>query len=170
MAWRKRTFKVSDKVQTNALFYKMHRETASTEDYVNWSYNLLENNVSSPSVNIISSFSFSENIFEVEVYFKRALNELAIQKPNFEICARAYIGYLANEIIKTNNHSMTFDLAYMIFRIGALDLHYPDDLIEWYEISEMIDVIRYGDAPLEFVEDEVISRIKNEANIVLGGG
>lgn len=42
-------------MKTNALFYKMQKETVSTEDYVNWSYNLLENDVSSPSVNIISS-------------------------------------------------------------------------------------------------------------------
>lgn len=164
------TFKVSDKVQTNALFYKMHRETVSIEDYINWAFNLLENNVSSPSVNILTSFSFNDNIFEVEVYFKKALNELAIQKPIFDICARAYITHLANIIIKENNHSVTFDLAYMIFRIVALDLHYPDDLMEWYEISEMIDVIRYGDTPLDCNEDEVVSRIKNEANIVLGGG
>ncbi|MGB3259913.1 hypothetical protein [Paenisporosarcina sp.] len=155
-------------MHTNALFYKIEKRTVSTEDYVNWSYNLLENDVSTPSVNIISSFSFGENIFEVEVYFKRALNELAIQKPTFEICARSYIGHLANKIIKANNKSVTFDLAYMIFRIVASDLHYPDDLMEWYEISEMIDELRYGDSPKEFNEDGVILRIKNEANIFLG--
>ncbi|ALC85333.1 hypothetical protein AM499_05530 [Bacillus sp. FJAT-22090] len=152
-------------METNALFYKIQKRTISTEDYVYWSHNLLENDVSSPSVNIISSFSFDENIFDVEVYFKRALNELGIQKPTFEICARAYIGHLAIKIIKENSHSVTFDFAYRIFRIVASDLHYPDDLIEWYEISEMIDELRYGDIPLEFNEDEVVSRIKNGANI-----
>ena len=141
-------------METNALFYKIQKRTISAEDYVNWSHNSLENNVSSLSVNIISSFSFDENIFEVEGYFKRALNELAIQKPTFEI-SRAYIGNLANKIIKENNPSVTFDFAYMIFRIVASDLNYPDDLIEWYEISEMIDELRYGDIPLEFKENEV---------------
>ncbi|MEX3622330.1 hypothetical protein [Viridibacillus arvi] len=150
-------------MQTNALFYKIHKRTVSTEDYVNWSHNLIENDVSSPSVDIISSFSFGENIFEVEVYFNRALNELEIHKPTFEMCARAYIGDLANKIIQANNYSVTFDLAYMIFRIVS-DLHYPDDLIWWYEISEMIDELRYGDIPTEFNIDGVISRIKNEAN------
>ncbi|MGE7935111.1 hypothetical protein [Viridibacillus arvi] len=86
-------------MQTNALFYKIHKRTVSTEDYVNWSNILIENDVSSPSVDIISSFSFGENIFEVEVYFNRALNELEIHKPTFEMCARAYIGDLANKII-----------------------------------------------------------------------
>ena len=155
-------------MQTNALFYTIQKGTVSTGDYVNWSHYLLENGVSSPSVNIISSFSFGESIFEVEVYFNKALNELEIQKPTFEICARAYIAYLAKEIIKANNHSVTFDLAYIIFRIVASDLQYPDDLIEWYEISEMIDELRYGDIPKEFNEDEVILRINNAVNIFLG--
>ncbi|MEK3955821.1 hypothetical protein [Psychrobacillus sp. FSL K6-1464] len=155
-------------MQTNALFYKIQKGTVITKDYVNWSINLLENDVSSPSVNIISSFLNGESIFEVEEYFNRALNELEIQKPTFEICARAYIGHLANKIIKENNHSFTFDFAYKIYRIVASDLDYPDDLMEWYEISEMIDEQRNGDIPLEFNESQVISTIKNEANIFLG--
>ena len=154
-------------MQTNALFYKRKKGTISTEDYVNWSHYLLENDVSSPSVNIISSFSYSESIFEVEVYFNRALNELAIQKPTLELCARAYISHLANKIIEANSHSMICDLAYMIYKIVASDLHYPDDLMEWYVVSEMIDVLRYGDIPKEFNEDEVISKIKREVNILL---
>lgn len=155
-------------MQTNALFYKIQKGTVITKDYVNWSINLLENDVSSPSVNIISSFLTGESIFEVEEYFNRALNELEIQKPTFEICARAYIGHLANKIIKENNHSFTFDFAYKIYRIVASDLDYPDDLMEWYEISEMIDEQRNGDIPLEFNESQVISTIKNEVNIFLG--
>ncbi|MEK5206736.1 hypothetical protein [Psychrobacillus sp. FSL H8-0510] len=155
-------------MQTNALFYKIQKGTVITKDYVNWSINLLENDVSSPSVNIISSFLTGESIFEVEEYFNRALNELEIQKPTFEICARDYIGHLANKIIKENNHSFTFDFAYKIYRIVASDLDYPDDLMEWYEISEMIDEQRNGDIPLEFNESQVISTIKNEANIFLG--
>ena len=71
-------------------------------------------------------------------------------------------------ISKENNHSFTFDFAYKIYRIVASDLDYPDDLMEWYEISEMIDEQRNGDIPLEFNESQVISTIKNEANIFLG--
>ncbi|QGH34158.1 hypothetical protein GI584_09045 [Gracilibacillus salitolerans] len=63
-------------METNALFYKIQKRIVSTEDYIKWSYTLLESNVSSPSLNIISSLSSDENIFEVEDYFKRALKEL----------------------------------------------------------------------------------------------
>ena len=154
-------------MKTNSLLYKILKETVSTEDYVNWAHNLLENEVSSPSINIISSFSKVENIFQVEVYFKRALNELEIEKPVFEICARSYINYLANKIVEENNHSIIYDLAYKIYRIVSLDLHYPDDLMVWYEISELIDEIRYGDNLKEFDVIEVIIRIKKEAQIHL---
>ncbi|WP_066072802.1 hypothetical protein [Neobacillus soli] len=97
-------------METNILFYKIKKGTVSTEDYVNWSHILLEKDVSSPSINIISSFSFDDNIFEVELYFKRALDELVLKEPTFGICARAYIDLLANRIIKANNHKEIFNL------------------------------------------------------------
>lgn len=156
-----------DEVKTNALFYLIHKGTVSTEDYVNWSHYLLENEVSSTSAKIISSFSFDDSIFEVEVFFKRALNELEIRKPTFEVCSRAYICHLADKIKQEDNHLKTFDLAYVIFHIVS-DLHYPDDLLEWYELSEAIDELRYGDTTAKFNRDKVITRIKNEANVLLG--
>jgi hypothetical protein len=156
------------KVETNALFYKIKKEIVSAEDYVKWSQQLLEVNVSSPSISIIALFSFDDNIFEVEDYFKRAVRELEIQQPSFEFSARGYIGLLANQIIKEENRSKMFDLAYRIFRIVGTELYYPNDLIEWYEISEMIDRIRYdNDVPLEFGMN-VIVKIKTEAELLLG--
>ena len=154
-------------MKTNSLFYKILKETVSTEDYINWAHDLLENDLSSPSINIISSFSNVENVFQVEVYFERALNELGIEKPAFEICARSYINHLAKKIIEENEHSIIFDLAYMIYRIVSLDLHYPDDLMEWYEVSELIDEIQHGDKPKEFNVAGVVIRIKKEAKIHL---
>jgi hypothetical protein len=104
----------------------------------------------------------------VEDYFKRAVRELEIQQPSFEFSARGYIGLLANQIIKEENRSKMFDLAYRIFRIVGTELYYPNDLIEWYEISEMIDRIRYdNDVPLEFGMN-VIVKIKTEAELLLG--
>jgi hypothetical protein len=152
-------------VETNVLFYKIHKGTVSTEDYVNWSYSLLEKNISSLSLNILSSFSFDDNLFEVEVYFKRALDEMAIKEPTFEICARAYIGFLANKIIKAYEQTVIYDLADMIFQIVATELDNTDDLSVWLEISELIDRLGYDDQPLILNEHDVIERIKNEAQI-----
>ena len=59
----KRIFNGGDEVETNVLFYKIQKGTVSTEDYVNWSHSLLERNVTSPSLAILSSFTFNDNIF-----------------------------------------------------------------------------------------------------------
>jgi hypothetical protein len=154
-------------VETNVLFYKIYKGTVSTEDYVNWSHSLIERNVTSPSLNILSSFTFNDNIFEVEVYFNRTINELGIKKPTFEVCARAYIGLLANKIKQVNDHKEIFNLADMIFQIVAMELDYPNELYIWYEFSEMIDRLDYDYAGRDFNEDDVISRIKKEADTFL---
>ena len=111
--------------------------------------------------------TFNDNIFEVEVYFNRTINELGIKKPTFEVCARAYIGLLANRIIQVNDHKEIFDLTDMIFQIVAMELDYPNELYTWFELSEMIDRLDYDYAARDFNEDDVISRIKNEAEIFL---
>ncbi|WP_256816277.1 hypothetical protein [Cytobacillus sp. Bac17] len=100
------------------------------------------------------------------MYFKRALEELAIKEPTFEICARAYIGLLANRIIKANDYPKIFDLAHMIFQIVATELDSSDDLSVWFEISEMIDRVDFDDKSFVLNEYDVISRIKNEAQIL----
>lgn len=153
-------------METNVLFYKIKKGTITTEDYVNWSYSQLEKNVSSPSLNILSSFSFDDNLFEVEMYFKRAIDELAINEPTFEICAKAYIGFLANKIKKAYEHTVIFDLADMIFQMAATELDNADDLFAWFEISEMIDRLNYDDQSFLLNEGDLISRIKNEAEIL----
>jgi hypothetical protein len=159
----KRTFYGGGEVETNVLFYKIEKGTVSTEDYVNWSHSLLEKNVTSPSLTILSSFTLDDNIFEVEVYFNRTINELGIKKPTFEVCARAYIGLLANRIIKVNDQTEIFYLTHMIFQIVAMELDYPNELYTWFELSEMIDRLDYDYAARNFNKDDVISRIKKEA-------
>ncbi|MEH7524057.1 hypothetical protein V7149_12355 [Bacillus sp. JJ1503] len=101
------------------------------------------------------------------MYFKRALDELAIKKPSFEICACAYIGLLANKIIKANDHKEIFNLAYMIFQVVAIEIDYSDDLYGWFEISELIDRLDYDDKSFVLNEEDVILMIKNEAENLL---
>ncbi|KPB05431.1 hypothetical protein [Bacillus sp. CHD6a] len=152
-------------MDTNALFYKIQKESVTTEDYIKWSHFLLANQISTPTLNIISSLSFNENIFEVEDLFKRASKEIGIQVPNFDTSARAYIAYLAKNIIKVTNSPKIFDLADKIYRI-VVELQYPEALMEWYNISEMIDQLKYDDVTLEFNNDDVILKIKKEAKLI----
>ncbi|WP_338452707.1 hypothetical protein R4Z09_13095 [Niallia oryzisoli] len=154
-------------METKVLFYKIYKGRVSIEDYINWSHSLLEKNVTSSSLNILSSFTFNDNLFEVEVYFNRTINELGIKKPTFEACARAYISLLANRIKQVNDHTEIFNLADMIFKIVAMELDDPNELYTWYELSEIIDRLDYDYAARDFNEDDVISRIKKEADTFL---
>jgi hypothetical protein len=92
--------------------------------------------------------------------------ELQIQEPDFETCARGYIRLMSQHILKTESHPELFDLANKIFHIVSIELHYPDDLFEWYEISEMIDQYQYGDGSVEFGIEEIFLRIKKQAKII----
>jgi hypothetical protein len=150
-------------MKTAALFYKINKNSVTTREYILWSHHSLEKGISSPSLSILSSFSNGDNIFEVEAYFKRALKELEIEEPCFEESARGYIRFLAEEIIMTADHSRIFDWAREIFLIVATELDYPDDLMQWYEISELIDRLKYDEEAMDVVEGDVLSVIREEA-------
>jgi len=151
---------------SHTLVYKIHKGIVSVEDYVAWAYTLLQNNVSSNSVNIIASLAPNHNLFEVEDYFQRALNELQMELPTIEPSSRAYIALLATKILKEGNDIEIFNLAKEIFNIVS-DLQYPEDLIEWYNISEMVDCIEYDKSPLDFNKEDIKSKIKEESRHLL---
>ena len=144
------------------LFYKIHKGTVTVEDYIAWSHTLLQTNVSSTSLNIIASLASNHNIFEVEDYFKKSLNELHIVPPVIEPNTRAYLCLLASLILKEEAETEIFKLAQEIFSI-VIELQYPEDLIEWYNISEMLDRIQYDAAPLDFNKEYVKLKIQEES-------
>lgn len=153
-------------METNALFYRIQEGVVTVDDYILWSQTLLKNDVSSTSLSVISSLPSNNNMFEVEDYFKRALKELDIEIPKIEKSSRAYISLLATQILIKEDDNEMFHLAHEIFRIVS-NLHYPDDLMEWYYINEMIDQIKYDKSSIKFNEEDIKSKIKEEAKLLL---
>ncbi|MBA9027649.1 hypothetical protein [Peribacillus huizhouensis] len=147
-------------METFILFYKIHHSNVKPIDYINWALKMLESDCSSFSLNILSSLGEPLNIFEVEHYFRKALNELDIQEPSYKECAEFYIQYLSKKIIKDENNAI--DIAYQIY-VVARDLDYPEDLEEWCNISEMIDDFRYGDNQSKLSKVSLIVTIVKEA-------
>lgn len=148
-------------METNHLFYKIYKGKVTVQDYINWSHGLLSKHISSHSVNILSSFSPHDNIFEIESYFNRAVKELVLKQPTFEEAARAYIAFLAAEILETNDYKQMYHLTDRIFNVAAVEMRYPNDLMHWIELSELMDRVDYHDDP------DVIGQIKNEAKKLL---
>ncbi|MFJ8258555.1 hypothetical protein ACIQ4Z_15010 [Peribacillus asahii] len=147
-------------MDTPILFYKIYQSDVKPIDYIRWALEMLKNDCTSFSLNILSSLSEPLNIFEVEDYFRRALREINLQEPSFEECAEYYIQYLSKKLLEDKNNAI--DLAYKIYEVvGNLD--YPEDLDGWYNISDMIDDFRYGDNISKVSKVALIITIKREA-------
>src|SRR5690606_29040973 len=115
---------------------------------------MLENEISTIYLNILASLREPLNIFEVEDYFNRALDELGIEEPLFEECAKCYIRFLLMQIVDDNNKAI--DLAYEIYEV--IREHFSnEELNKWFEISEMIDDYRYGDNIDNFNKEFIIT-------------
>ncbi|KOS64856.1 hypothetical protein FJQ98_21165 [Lysinibacillus agricola] len=143
------------------MFYKIYQnQNVKAVDYINWAFSMLENNCSSFSLNILSSLREPLNIFEVEDYFGRALSELELQEPSYEECARYYILHLSEKILQDKNNAV--DIVYDINTV-IRDIDYPEDLEEWFIISDMIDEFHYGGNNFKLTKDELIATIMNEA-------
>ena len=112
-------------------------------------------------MNILSSCSPYDNIFEIEAYFNRAVRELAIEQPTLEEAARTYIAFLAAKILETNDYKRIYHLTDRIFKVSCVEMDYPNEFIIWIELSELLDRVDFHDDP------DVIGRIKNEAKTLL---
>ncbi|MFJ8515477.1 hypothetical protein [Lysinibacillus xylanilyticus] len=142
------------------MFYKIQNYNVKAVDYINWAFNMLENNCSSFSLNILSSLREPLNIFEVEDYFRRALSEIELHEPSYEECARYYILHLSEKLLQDKTN--VFDIVYDINTV-IREINYPEDLEAWFYISDMIDEFHYGGNDFNLTKEEVIATIMDEA-------
>ncbi|WEA41353.1 hypothetical protein [Lysinibacillus fusiformis] len=149
-------------MNTLQLFYKIYQnhKDIKSADYINWAFTMLEDNCSSFSLNILASLREPLNIFEVEVYFRRALSEIELQEPSYEECARDNILHLSEKILQDKNN--VFEIVYDINTV-IRDIDYPEDLKEWFIISEMVDGFHYGGNAFNLTKEEVMTAIMDAA-------
>ncbi|MET3322367.1 UNVERIFIED_ORG: hypothetical protein ABIC97_005503 [Peribacillus simplex] len=147
-------------MDTKILYYKKFEGSVKSIDYVNWAIHMLENDFSTQSLSILSSFNESLNIFEVEDYFSRAIRELSLQEPLHEECAKYYIYELLRKIL--NDEDDVLEIAYEIYNV--IREHFTnEELSVWYDISEKIDDFRYGDNITNITKGNLITTIVKEA-------
>ena len=148
-------------MHTKISFYKKFKGNEMLVDYVNWACSMLENEISTTSINILASLREPLNIFEIEDYFKRALGEFSMAEPSYEECAKYYIRHLLRRIIDDKNNAINF--AYEIYEV-VRENFINEDLEIWYEISEMIEDLRFGDNSRKITHDFLITTIVQESN------
>lgn len=129
-------------METEVLYFKKLEGTVLAIDYIEWAFTMLHNRMSTPSLNILASLTEPLNIFEVEDYFNRALYELDITEPSYEDSAKHYVRYLLRQIV--DDPGLAIENAYKVYTI-ARDHFLDEEQDRWYEISELIDDVLYGD-------------------------
>lgn len=140
------------------LFYKKSEQLVTPANYVEWALSMLENDFSSESLYILSSLREPLNLFEVEDYFDRTFVELNLTIPSPEECAHAYIEMLCKEMVSGGSDPFPIiDNIYLVVREYALH-----ELTEWYDISEQIDNLCYGDNYRNTTKEALIALIKKK--------
>lgn len=147
-------------MDTKILYYKKFEGSVKPDDYKGWAFSMLHNEVSSPSLNILTSLPEPLNIFEVEDYFTRALKELEIEEPSYEESAESYIHFLLEKVVVDQGNAVKY--AFEVYEV-VRDHFIGDGLDIWYEISEVIDDFLYGDNNKNITQDSLNNMIVQEA-------
>ncbi len=149
-------------MDTKFLYYKKFEGNVLPADYISWAYKMLENGFSSPSLNILASLEEPFNIFEVEQFFIRAINELSLPEPSYEESMEGYVQYLLHQIMLDNESAI--NSAYEIYKV--LRENFDNEKVDiWYEISEMMDDFHYGDNVKNITRESLIKIIVQEAGV-----
>ncbi|HWL27061.1 MAG TPA: hypothetical protein VNR38_25470 [Ureibacillus sp.] len=147
-------------MDTKILYYKKFEGSIEPIDYINWAIQMLENNSSTHSLNILSSLNEPLNMFEIEDYFTRTIRELSLQEPSYEECAKYYIYELLKKIL--NNEDDIISIAYEIYNV--VQEHFTNKEVSvWYDISEKIDDFRYGDNITKITRETLVITIMETA-------
>ncbi|PIC58039.1 hypothetical protein CSV80_15985 [Sporosarcina sp. P12(2017)] len=129
-------------METEVLYYKKFERKVLAIDYIEWAFTMLQNGISTHSLNMLASLTEPLNIFEVEEYFNRAWYELNITEPSYDESAKHYVRYLIRQIV--DDQSIAIENANEVYTI-VRDHLFDEEHDRWYEISEMIDDFLYGD-------------------------
>lgn len=148
-------------MDTKILYFKIYECKVTSDDYVNWAIAMLIKGYSTYSLNILASLRDPLNIFEVEEYFNRAFIELSLREPTHQECVESYLSHLMRRIVENENNAI--DIAYDDVYFMVRDHFINEELLVWYEISEMIDDYRYGDNIEKITKEVLITKIVEEA-------
>jgi hypothetical protein len=148
--------------ETRELFVKIHVNTATSEDFVEWAVSLLEAGIFTKSVGILSSLGHPLYPSEVEDYFNRSLKELGWSVPEREGCLREYARDAATKILRDEiTPSEGCERIYQAF----LNLDFTADLAHW----SCLYMRHAPEANYEDLSDEEFDAcVRREAKLLLG--
>ena len=138
---------------TNNLFAGRFLGNISSEDYVHWAIDCLENGLDSKNIRILASLGKPLYSYEAEDYFKRSLRDLGWNQPDPAECLTEYVGALAEQIVKGT--VTPAEGCANIYRV-CVELKYPRALMVWVYLDEGLDPENYGDLSGAALDSSII--------------
>jgi len=151
---------------TKELYYKIYKNIENSQDYLKWSFTLIDNGFEEKSLLQLASLKSTESLFVFKEYFDKAIREMNIRIPTFEECSLAFLVKYCNEILNENPRDI-FDIVKNIFNVVVQDLDRAPEFSIWLELDDGIDRIRYDDEYYKPDEGELRDRIIEQAGILI---
>jgi hypothetical protein len=148
-------------MDTPKLFYHIYKNNVTAEQhYLPWALFMLEKDYESPSLYILASLQKPYNIFEVEDYFRRTVEELKIIVPSEQECIDYMVYTRLQNIVKDEDLAITE--AHELYNMFC-ELDCPQELVAWVHISDLIDNFQYEDNDLKVTKEVLLQEIIREA-------
>lgn len=129
---------------TKVLFGRQALGRTFSEDYIDWAYEMLEQDYDTPQLRILAGLDRRSSIFEVEEYFEKSLKELNIEPLEPKAAVRAYACDIAQQIIDGQFPESRSTMKAL--RQLWLDSEY--DI--WSDLNEACDYLSSGDFPYTY--------------------
>lgn len=128
--------------RTNKLLAETHMGVVTSEDYVRWAVACLESDLDSKNIRILASLQKPLYSSEVDVYFKRCLQDLGWTMPEPRECLLNYARDVAQQIVTSELSPL--DGCTKIYGI-ARALNYPQELMVWVYLDENLEPSTYNE-------------------------
>jgi hypothetical protein len=133
---------------TKVLFGRQALGRTFSEDYIDWAYEMLEQDYDTPQLRILAGLDRRSSMFEVDEYFKKSLKELSIEPLEPKAAVRAYACDIAQQIIDGQFPASRQTMKAL--RQLWLDSEYDDDYDIWSDLDEACDYLSWGDFPYTY--------------------
>ena len=130
-------------LSASAFFYARSVNRGLASDYIDWATMMLEQGHDSNNLRMLAGLE-SDNTFEAQEHFKRAMCELNLSEPEPREAMRAYVCELTEHLT-----TGTLDPATGVRRLYdiCVTAGYPRELMIWYQLDDALADVAAGSYP-----------------------
>jgi hypothetical protein len=133
---------------TKVLFGRQALGRTFSEDYIDWAYEMLEQDYDTPQLRILAGLDRRSSIFEVEQYFINSLRELEIESVEPKAAVQAYACDIAQQILD-GQFPETREALRALYQIYP-DTDYDSDYAVWSDLDDARSYLSSGEFPYPY--------------------